>query len=339
MTEALPQVIHLSGPLHVPLAHVTRGPLVESVHHGSVVVLDADGRLEFVAGDPDAPFYPRSALKPLQAVGMLRAGLDLHGGLLALSAASHSAEKRHLDGVLSILGGAGLSLADLRNPADFPVDPVERAHWIAGRRKPAPVAHNCSGKHAAMLRTARNRDWPTSGYLAAGHPVQSRIEAAITDLTGTRPAHVTVDGCGAPLFAVSLVALTRAMARIATARPGTHEARLAEAMRAYPDMLAGTRRDVADLVRAVPGLIVKDGFEAVQVAALPDGRAVGVKIADGSDRARMPVTAAALAIAGVDTATLAPFLSAPVLGGGMVVGGVRLAGAMVNRAATVGLLL
>lgn len=149
------------------------------------------------------------------------------------------------------------------------------------------------------------------------------IAEVVEDLTGRRIANVTVDGCGTPLFAVSLHGLARAAARIATAAPGTPEFRVADALRRHPEMASGAGRDVAELMRAVPGLIAKDGFEGVQIAALPDGRAVAVKIADGANRARIPVAAAALARAGVDPRLLTRFAGEPTTGGGRPVGGVR----------------
>jgi L-asparaginase II len=173
-----------------------------------------------------------------------------------------------------------------------------------------------------MLLTARLNGWPTADYLDPGHPLQKAIAETVEDLTGERIARVSVDGCGAPLFAVSLHGVTRAYARIAAARGG-HLGTLAAAVRDHPEMVSGTNREVARLMRAVPGLLAKDGFEGVQVAALPDGRAVAVKIADGANRARVPVTAAALARAGVDPAALAEFAGEPLLGGGQPVGRVH----------------
>src|SRR5690606_18106755 len=162
------------------------------------------------------------------------------------------------------------------------------------------LAQNCSGKHAAMLCTAALNGWSLDDYLDPAHPLQQAIAATVEDLTGQRVANVSVDGCGAPLFAVSLHGLARAAARSSTAAPGTPEARVADAMRAHAEMASGSGRDVAALMRAVPGLLAKDGYEGVQIAALPDGHAVAVKIADGASRARGPVTARALALAGVD---------------------------------------
>lgn len=310
-------------PLHAPVAHLVRGGVVEGIHYGSVVVLDADGRVQLQLGDIEAAFYPRSALKPVQAVAMLRAGLPLDGDLLSLAAASHSGEERHLAGTRRILDLAGLTEDDLRNVPDMPYDPVERDAWVRDGRQPSRLAQNCSGKHAAMLWTAKLNGWSLTDYLDAAHPLQRAVADTVEDLTGQRAAGVTVDGCGAPLFAISLHGLARALSRITSAAPGTPEARVANAMREHPETASGTRRDVAALMRAVPGLLAKDGFEGVQVAALPDGRAVAVKIADGANRARVPVAAAALARVGVDPALLTGFAGEPLLGGGEPVGSVR----------------
>lgn len=310
-------------PLHAPVAHLVRGGVVEGIHYGSVVVLGADGQVQFQLGDIEAAFYPRSALKPVQAVAMLRAGLPLDGELLSLAAASHSGEERHLAGTRRILELAGLSEDDLRNVPDMPFGPVVRDAWIREGRLPSRLAQNCSGKHAAMLWTAQLNGWSLEDYLDPAHPLQQSIAATVEELTGQRVARVTVDGCGAPLFSISLHGLARALARITTAAPGTPEARVADAVRGHAEMASGSGRDVAALMRAVPGLLAKDGFEGVQVAALPDGRAVAVKIADGANRARIPVAAAALARAGVDPGLLTGFAGEPLLGGGEPVGCVR----------------
>ncbi|MFD5742879.1 asparaginase [Streptomyces massasporeus] len=309
-------------PVHAPVAHLIRGGIVEGIHYGSVVVLDADGEVRLQIGDIEAAFYPRSAIKPVQAVAMARAGLPLDGELLSLTAASHSGEERHLAGTRRILELAGLTEDHLRNVPDLPFDPVVRDAWVREGRLPSRLAQNCSGKHAAMLYTCTLNDWPLENYLDPGHPLQQAIAEIVEDLTGQRIARVTVDGCGAPLFSISLHGLARATARIATAAPGTPEARVADAMREHAEMASGSGRDVAALMRAVPGLLSKDGFEGVQVAALADGRAVAVKIADGANRARVPVTAAALARAGVDPGLLAEFAGEPLLGGGEPVGSV-----------------
>ncbi|GAA2746744.1 asparaginase [Kitasatospora cinereorecta] len=310
-------------PLHSPVAHVVREGLVEGVHYGSVVVLGDEGEVRFQLGDIEAACYPRSALKPVQAVAMVRCGLPLDGDLLSLAMGSHSGEEHHLAGAHRILESAGLTEDDLRNTPDLPYDPAVRDTWVRAGRPPSRLAQNCSGKHAAMLYLCALNSWPLHTYLDPAHPLQVAIAETVEELTGQRVARTTADGCGAPLFAVSLHGLARAAARIATGAPGTPERRVAEALRGHPEMASGTGRDVAALMRAVPGLIAKDGFEGVQTAALPDGRAVAVKIADGANRARVPVAAAALARAGVDPVLLGPFTGEPVLGGGRPVGSIR----------------
>ncbi|MGW3289343.1 asparaginase [Streptomyces sp. NPDC001002] len=313
----------LREPLHAPVAHLVRDGMIEGIHYGSVAVLDTDGKVQFQLGDIEAAFYPRSALKPVQAVAMVRAGLPLDGELLSLAAASHSGEERHLAGTRRILELAGLTEGDLRNVPDLPFDPVVRDTWVREGRPPSRLAQNCSGKHAAMLYTCRLNGWSLDDYLDPGHPLQQAIAEIVEDLTGQRIARVSVDGCGAPLFSISLHGLARAVSRVVTAAPGTPEARVADAMREHAEMASGSGRDVAALMRAVPGLLAKDGFEGVEVAALPDGRAVAVKISDGANRARVPVAAASLARAGVDPGLLAEFAGEPLLGGGEPVGCVR----------------
>ncbi|MFI1601752.1 asparaginase [Streptomyces griseofuscus] len=314
------------APGHAPVAHLVRSGVVEGIHYGSVVVLGADGTVDHQVGDIEAAFYPRSAVKPLQAVAMVRAGLPLDGELLSLAAASHSGEERHLAGTRRILELGGLAEDDLRNVPDLPFDPAVRDTWVRAGRTPSRLAQNCSGKHAAMLWTARLNDWSLPDYLDPAHPLQQTVRETVEDLTGQRVAHTSVDGCGAPLFAISLHGLARALSRITSAAPGTAEAKVADAMRGHAEMASGASRDVAALMRAVPGLLAKDGFEGVQVAALPDGRAVAVKIADGADRARIPVAARALERAGVDPALLTAFAGQALLGGGVPVGAVQVVG-------------
>jgi L-asparaginase II len=308
------------------LVEVVRSGFVECLHRGSVVALDADGSVAFAVGDPERPILPRSSNKPMQAVAMLRAGLDLDGKLLALACASHSGEPFHLDGVREILAGAGLDESALQTPADFPVDEVEKLAYVARGGQPAAVAMNCSGKHAAMLATCVHNGWPTTSYRDPAHPLQQAVREAIEDLAAERVSATGVDGCGAPVFGLTLAGLARAFRAIAIAGDGTAEQRVAASIRSHPEWLGGTRRDVTRLIEGVPGLIAKDGAEGVYAAALPDGRAVALKIEDGGQRARPPVMAAALARLGVDAPVLAELRSAPLLGGGEPVGDVRFAG-------------
>jgi L-asparaginase II len=309
----------------VPLAHVVRSGFVESVHHGALVVLDEAGRTQLAAGDVTGPIFPRSSNKLLQAVAMLRAGLDpetaVPAELLALAHASHSGESFHLAGVRRILLTAGLTDADLQNAADLPLDEQERASWLGTGHGPTALAQNCSGKHAAMLATCVTRGWDIASYLETSHPLQQLIAETTAELAGEQVAATGVDGCGAPVLGISLTALARAFARIATAPAGTPEGLVAQANRSFPEYVGGTGRDVTRLISGVPGLVAKDGAEGVYAAALPDGRAVALKIADGAERARRPVLAAALQRLGVDAAVLDELLDeAVVLGHGLPVG-------------------
>jgi L-asparaginase II len=306
------------------VAHVVRGGMVESVHRGHLVVLAPDGSVLLRRGDPGRSFFPRSSLKLVQAVAMLRSGLDLDGELLALACASHSGEPDHLAGVRRILAGAGLDEADLQNTPALPLDTDAASAWLVAGNKPARLTQNCSGKHAAMLATCVAAGWDRAAYLDPAHPLQRAVRAVVAELTGDGdPAHVTVDGCGAPLFSCTPAGLARAFARIGTARDGTPEHRVAAAVRAHPWWLGGTGRFPTRLVEAVPGLVAKDGAEGVFAAALPDGGAFAVKIADGSPRPLPPVVAALLEALGVTG--LGDIGVVPVLGHGEPVGEIEAA--------------
>jgi L-asparaginase II len=313
----------ISQPAPVVLAEVVRSGFVEGHHHGSVLALAADGTRVLALGAVDTPVFPRSSNKPMQAVGMLEAGLDLDGELLALACASHSGEPFHVDGVRRVLAAAGLDEAALQTPPDYPVDEEEKYAFIAAGGTKAPVLMNCSGKHAAMLATCVANDWPLDTYREPGHPLQRQLAATVARLAGEPVAATGVDGCGAPLLALTLAGLARAFVAIATAGPGTREHRVAEAIRQHPEWLGGTRRDVTALVRGIPGLVAKDGAEGVYAAALPDGRVVTLKVEDGGQRARPPVMVAALRALGVEAAVLDELAEAPLLGGGRPVGAVR----------------
>lgn len=303
------------------LAEMVRNDVVESVHHGHVVGLDPTGATAVRRGDPQVRLFARSSLKPVQAVAMLRAGLDLDAELLALACASHSGEDAHLDGVARILAGAGLVESALQNTPDLPLD-ATAARRAAG---PSSLRQNCSGKHAGMLATCVAAGWDPATYRDPDHPLQRAIRTGVGELTGDDPAPVAVDGCGAPLFSCTLAGLARAFATIATAGPGTPEGRVAEAIRRHPWWLGGTGRTVTRLVEGVPGLVAKDGAEGVFAAALPDGRAVAVKVLDGSARPVPVVVAATLRALGVDAPVLDEVGRADVLGHGTPVGEVRAA--------------
>lgn len=301
------------------IAEYVRSEFVESVHRGHAVVVDWKGKVIRAWGDPDRLIFPRSSIKPVQAAAMVGSGLELTQNLLALSASSHSGEAFHLEGVRKILGSAGLEESALQTPADFPLDPQERDTWIAHGRAATAIAMNCSGKHAAMLATCVINGWPTQNYREAAHPLQVVIRSQVEERSGERVEHVGIDGCGAPVLSLSLAGLARTLSRLMRDEesPG---GQVTGAMAAFPDYVGGTRRDVTAFMRAVPGLVAKDGAEGVYVAALPDGTAIAVKAEDGSDRARQVALAEILVMLGADPAPLASLREITVLGGGLPVG-------------------
>jgi L-asparaginase II len=300
---------------YVPVAVASRSGTDESVHHGAVVALSPDGSVAWAAGDAQLAIFPRSALKPLQAAAMVGAGLALDDRLLAVVCASHDGRPEHVAAVREVLAGAGLGEDDLDNTPTLPLE--VGAAWAVVRAGggPASITQNCSGKHAGMLATAARNGWPTSGYRDPAHAVQRLILDDVARRAGGVSA-VGVDGCGAPAAVVSLVGLARAVRALAVDGHPVHRA-----MTTCPEMVGGPARDVTRLMQLVPGLLAKDGAEGVEVAALPDGRAVALKIADGGGRARTPVVVAALRSLGVDLA--ADALVESVLGHGEPVGSVR----------------
>lgn len=302
------------------LAHLVRGGFVETVHRASVAVTAADGSVTRSWGEVSSPVFPRSSNKPLQALAMLRAGLDLDEDRLAVACASHSGEEFHLASVRAILAGAGLEESELQNTPSLPLDEAEQHRWIRGGRGPAAIAQNCSGKHAAMLATCAARGWDRATYRDPAHPLQVAIRETLEELTGDRVEHVAVDGCGAPVMSVSLAGLARSFGRLAAAPAGTLEARVAAAMNEYADYVGGTGRDVTELMDKTAGLIAKDGAESVYAVGLADGRGVAVKVADGASRAKGPILAAVLRAIGVDGPGLAALDNVPVLGHGEPVG-------------------
>ena len=298
------------------LVEVERSGFVESRHRGAAVGIAAAGTVALRVGDIEAPIFPRSANKPVQAVAMLRCGLDLDGELLALAAGSHSGEDFHVEGAEKILAGAGLVAGDLRCPESWPIDPDAQQAVARSGGGPSRMRMNCSGKHAAMLATCVAAGWPTESYLDPAHPLQTAVRDVVEELAGETVAATGVDGCGAPLFAVSTAGVARAFRALVLAGPGTPERRVADAMRTHPQWTSGTRREERQLMDAVPGLLVKCGAEGVDAFAFADGRAGDVKIDDGAMRARTPVTVALLRALGL----AGPAAGEPVAGGPVVDG-------------------
>ena len=317
------------SPVSLPVvAEVVRSGFVEGHHHGSVVALDTGGAVDWSVGDVASAVLPRSCNKPLQALGMVRLGLDLEPELLALACASHSGEDFHVAGVRRILAQGGLDESALQTPPDHPLDDAARDAVIRGGGEKQPVLMNCSGKHAAMLLTCVVNGWDTATYREPDHPLQQAIADSFSALTGEPVEVVAVDGCGAPLLSASLTGLARGFRTLAVADDGP-ERRVADAIRDHPAYVSGSTRDERALLTAIPGAIGKAGAEACYAVALPDGRAFALKADDGYPRVRPVLMAAALRRSGVDTEpgvdTEAVNATGRVelLGGGVPVGEIR----------------
>ncbi|RWZ68672.1 asparaginase [Labedella populi] len=316
----------------VELAVVERSGFVESRHIGSAVVLSPDGTVAQRFGSPDAPVFPRSSLKPFQALAVLNAGVPLRDEHAALATASHAGTSRHVSVVRAMLASAALSEDALQCPADWPSDRRARDEVVAAGLGPSRVAMNCSGKHAAMLLACVANGWPVDSYLDAAHPMQAAVRDTVERLTGERPAATAVDGCGAPVLAIGLTALARGIQKIATSSLSSpfalyrNAAIIVDAVRRHPWALDGVGRDNTVVIERL-GVFAKGGAEGVMVMTAPDGTTVTSKTLDGSSRAATVVALALLVDAGALEASavdeVVPELHLDVLGGGAPVGRIR----------------
>jgi L-asparaginase II len=307
---------------------VRRGDLIESVHRVAYAVADAGGAVLHHEGDVRRPVFPRSSVKPLQALPLVESGAAERFALsereLALACASHGGEPMHTEIVAAWLARIGLDPSALECGAHSPSHEATARQLIEQRRPPSPLHNNCSGKHAGMLTLALHLGVPTAGYIASDHPVQLRISALLAAMSGASLAPPAVDGCGVPTHAMPLAGLATAMARLADpdpcrpAAPGHAEAcaRIRAAMAAYPLLVAGSGRACSVIMATAPGVLVKTGAEGVYVATLPERRlGLALKVADGAGRAAVVALIALLARLGtLDPAAPAlADLAAPVL--------------------------
>ncbi|HWK77367.1 asparaginase [Microbacterium sp.] len=316
----------------VELAVVERSGFVESRHAGAAIVMSPDGEVVRKLGDPDSLFLPRSSLKPLQAIACITAGAELAGEQLALATASHVGTERHANVVREILTGGGLTEDHLACPPAWPSDSASRDELVREHGQPSRIRMNCSGKHAAMLRACVATGWRTDGYLDQLHPMQAHIREVVERLTGEKIAHTSVDGCGAPVHAITLTGLARAMHRIGTASERSPFAlhrvagTLVRAVKENPWTIEGPGKPDTVAIEKL-GVFAKGGAEGVMVMIAPSGATVALKMLDGAARASTIVAATLLARAGAvsdaDAASLAEALPLAVLGGGSDVGMIR----------------
>ncbi|GAA1468498.1 asparaginase [Microbacterium thalassium] len=316
----------------VELAVVERSGFVESRHAGSAVVMTPDGAIAESLGDPSALILPRSTLKPLQALAMLSAGAPLEGEALGLATASHSGTDRHVGVVRDILGAAGVGEDDLGCPPAWPLDRAARDELVRDHAEPARVRMNCSGKHAAMLLTCATAGWSTSGYLDPEHPLQVHIRDVVERLIGEKVAATAVDGCGAPVHAMSLFGLAKAIHRIGTSSTTSPFAlhrsagTLVQTVREHPWTIHGPGRPDTVVIERL-GVFAKHGAEGVLAVVAPDGTTVALKMLDGSPRAAHVVALRLLeragALAAPDVADAVTGLGTTVMGGEEIVGAIR----------------
>lgn len=322
--SAAPTPLSVTG--SVELAQLHRSGLIESRHIGAAAVVTADGERLRVLGDVDATVFPRSTLKPLQALALLESGAAFADDELVLATASHCGSPRHLAVVERMLSVDGRTEHELQCPLDWPLGSAERAAYRADGRAPSRLAMNCSGKHAGFLRASDALGGADPArYLDPEHPIQRRIVDSIEGMLGERIRATGVDGCGAPLHATSLAALARATARVAAGETPAAR-RLMAAVAAEPWAIDGEGRANTRVIETLGG-IAKIGAEGLVVIGLPNGVAVAVKILDGSMRATTPVALELLAAtAQIDADTVAALraeLEEPVRGGADIVGGLR----------------
>jgi L-asparaginase II len=314
----------------VPIARVMRSGLEESVHRGHVAVCDVDGRLLGRAGDADREVFIRSCAKPVQAAVSLAAIRDeaLPDREIAVMCASHNGEPVHLGAVRALLDRAGLGPQALRTPPSYPLDPDE----MARSQHRHPVFSDCSGKHAGMLLACTVAGWDIATYTRRSHPLQRRVLRAVERVTDVDDVRVGVDGCGVPVHGVPLRAIATMYARLGhPSRLGDlhpYAARAVEAMLAEPYLVGGRHRFDTALMQAVPGLLVKDGAEALLCVSVPSmGLGVALKVDDAGDRAAGPAMIEVLAQVGALDArrrhALEGLARPPVLGGGKVVGAIE----------------
>jgi L-asparaginase II len=295
------------------LAKVTRGDLVESLHLGHLIVLNADSSIYLSKGSPELPIYPRSAIKSLQAAAMLKAGLIVKDDELAIISSSHSGSQKHIDLVTRMLTSRDISISELKNAVDKPLGEKEKIAW--GEKPASQLAQNCSGKHAGMLITCQQNGWDMKSYLDLDHPLQVAIKNEIEALAGEKVSAVSVDGCGAPLFAISLIGLASAISNLVKSTDVVYQ-QIVSACTKYPELVAGDGRLTTRTMQAVPELFMKEGAEGVQVCALRDGRVIAIKIIDGSWRPVAPIIMEIFKRWGVEM----PDESVKIYGGGSVIG-------------------
>ena len=316
----------------VEIAVVERSGFVESRHMGALVVIGPEGDELLSLGNPQGLVYGRSALKPFQATAIIASGVNLTGEYAAIVAASHTGTDGHVRLVRQLLHGAGVNADALACPADWPGDLKAQDELVLRGEGKSPLYMNCSGKHAGMLLACAANEWPTAGYLDPAHPMQKKIVEVIERFTGEKIAHSGVDGCGAPVHAMSLVSLAKGIRTISQASPDSPfalyraAAAVASSMRRFGWIIEGPGGNDTIVIDRL-GLLTKQGAEGVMVMSTANGTTVALKVLDGNLRVATIVGLHALAKSGAvslaDINVVSRELHLDVLGGGRPVGEIR----------------
>ena len=300
------------------LARVVRNGLVEAIHDGVVAAVDIDGRLLASSGDFERPFFLRSAAKPFQATVSQESGARLSMQQMALACASHGGQPVHIAIVRAMLAEVGLDESALKCPPAWPFGEGAYERLVAtGHREPRAIWHNCSGKHAAMLRACMAAGWPIEDYLEPEHPLQERIAGTIYEALGEKHGPIGVDGCGVPAFRGTARSMARAYACLA------NDPRYAPAwvaMHRRPALTSDTSQPAAHIASWLDAA-AKHGAEACLGVAVRNRMGVAAKVWDGAPRAVGVGMVAALDQLGLIPKParegLAGISHPPVLGGGV----------------------
>ncbi|MFD1712860.1 asparaginase [Amnibacterium flavum] len=332
MNAATPQRGTFAVEDAVELAVVERSGFVESRHIGSAVVISAEGEVLRELGDSHAPVLPRSTLKPFQALASLASGAQLNSVELVVATASHRGTVEQSKTVRRILGKARLGLSTLKCPPAWPDDLEARNELVLSGHGPMAVFMECSGKHAAMLQACVASGWDRDSYLDVDHPLQERVREVIQRMTGEHISSTAIDGCGLPVYAITLQGLAAGYARMRTTKHDSpwplyrDAATLVDAVLEHPHLISGRDRPDAVLIEEL-GALAKVGAEGLLVAALEDGTTAAVKVLDGNGRAAAAIAVELLASVGaIDAPALARVrarLDLAVRGGGVPVGEIR----------------
>lgn len=273
------------------LIKIIRNNTIESIHSGHLLILNNLGKTIFSKGKNDFIIYPRSAIKAIQSSAMVRNGLNISDELLALASSSHIGTEMHQNKVKEMLSTVGLDETELQNT------PFLGMYNNSGL--PTSLAAPCSGKHAGMIVTSKINNWSIIDYKNPTHPMQIACKKELERLSKEKITNIAVDGCGAPLFGITLKGLATAVHNLMISKDPVHQ-RVVKACKSYPIMVSGKNTLPTLAMESIDDLFVKTGAESVLIAGLSTGHTIVWKVSDGSDRGEYELLIASLKKIGID---------------------------------------